>query len=140
MNSTDPPLDEARARELLSRERDRIEQSLAGLERIRKGELEEIDTGIDPADDSEMIEEEQVDDAVAEQLRGELEAVERAEARLEGGTYGYSIESADPIPAARLEAIPWAERTAGEQERYERGPRREQGKADTKSGDGPEED
>jgi DnaK suppressor protein len=119
MSSTDAPLDQARARELLARERERIEQSLAGLERIRESGLEEIDTGIDPADDSEVIEEGQVDEAVAEQLRGELEAVERAERRLEKGTYGYSIESGDPIPAPRLEAIPWAERTAEEQKRYE---------------------
>jgi DnaK suppressor protein len=56
-----------------------------------------------------------------EQLREELEAVERAEQRLQEGTYGLSIESGEPIPAARLEAIPWAERTAEEQDRYERG-------------------
>jgi len=119
MSDRDAPIDESRARALLSRERERIEQSLANLERIRKGEVEEIDTGIDPADDSEMIEEEQIDDALAEQLRGELEAVERAERRLEEGTYGFSIESGEPIPAGRLEAIPWAERTAEEQKRYE---------------------
>jgi DnaK suppressor protein len=119
MSDRDAPIDESRARALLSRERERIEQSLANLERIRKGEVEEIDTGIDPADDSEMIEEEQIDDALAEQLRGELEAVERAERRLEEGTHGFSIESGEPIPAGRLEAIPWAERTAEEQERYE---------------------
>jgi len=117
---TGSPLDAGRARELLSRERERIERSLKELERYRQGELEEIDTTVDPDDDAELIEEKQVDDALAEQLRGELEAIERAEARLREGTYGLSVESGEPIPAPRLEAIPWAERTPEEQERYER--------------------
>ncbi|MCW3068160.1 MAG: transcriptional regulator, TraR/DksA family, partial [Solirubrobacterales bacterium] len=37
------------------------------------------------------------------------------------GTYGLSVESGEPIPDARLEAIPWAERTTEEQARYELG-------------------
>ena len=52
-------------------------------------------------------------------IRDELEAIERAERRLAEGTYGLSVESGEPIPDGRLEAIPWAERTAAEQERYE---------------------
>ena len=115
------PLDGDRARELLRRERERIEASLAELEKVRESELEEIDNSPDfYGDDGEVIEETQVDDALREQLRAELEAIERAEKRLEEGTYGFSVESNDPIPAGRLEAIPWAERTAEEQERYER--------------------
>jgi RNA polymerase-binding transcription factor len=120
MSDRQPPIDAAHARELLRRERERIESSLADLEKIRESELEEIDTDINPYDDGETIEEEQVDNALAEQLRAELAAVERAEKRLEDGTYGFSVESGDPIPAERLETIPWAERTAEEQERYER--------------------
>jgi DnaK suppressor protein len=120
MSNREAPLDESRARELLQRERERIESSLAELEQVRESELEEIDTATDLFDDGEVIEEQQIDDALGEQLRRELEAVERAEKRLEDGTYGFSVESGDPIPAERLEAIPWAERTAEEQERYER--------------------
>ena len=48
------------------------------------------------------------------------DAIERAEKRLEEGTYGLSVESGRPIPDERLELIPWAERTADEQARYER--------------------
>ena len=121
MSEKEPPIDEARARELLRRERERIEGSLADLRRTRDSELEEIDTSTDPADDAEQIEEEQVDDAVLQQLREELEAIERAEKRLEDGTYGFSVESGEPIPAGRLVAVPWAERTAGEQQRREGG-------------------
>jgi DnaK suppressor protein len=118
MSKREPPIDEAHARELLRRERERIERSLAGSEKLRRGELDEIDTEADPSADGQRIEEEEVDDAVATQLREELELVERAEKRLEDGTYGFSVESGEPIPAERLEAVPWAERTAEEQKRY----------------------
>jgi hypothetical protein len=84
MSKREPPIDEAHARELLRRERERIESSLADLERLRRSELDEIDTDTDPVDDAELIEEGQVDEALAVQLRAELEAVERAEKRLEG--------------------------------------------------------
>jgi DnaK suppressor protein len=120
MTNTEPPIDPDRARELLRRERDRIESSLTDLERVRSSELEEIGSDAEPADDGGLIEEEEVDDAVAVQLRAELEAVERAEKRVEDGTYGFSVESGEPIPAQRLEAIPWAERTPAEQDRHER--------------------
>ena len=112
-------VDGARARDLLERERERIHEALADLERDRQKDLEEIEAAPDPADDAEIIESEEVDEALAEQLREQLAAVERAEERLASGTYGLSVESGEPIPAGRLEAIPWAERTAEEQERYE---------------------
>ncbi len=120
MSKGQSPLKETRARELLQAARERIEGSLAELEQLLEGELDEIDTDTDPLDGGEMIEEEQIDDALTEQLHAELEAVERAEKRLKDGTYGFSVESGEPIPPERLEAIPWAERTAEEQERYER--------------------
>jgi RNA polymerase-binding transcription factor len=120
MSNRKPPIDEAHARELLQGERERIESSLADLERLRRSELDEIDTATDTLDDGELIEEGEVDEALAVQLRAELEAVERAEKRLEDGTYGFSVDSGEPIPAERLEAIPWAERTTEEQEGYER--------------------
>jgi DnaK suppressor protein len=120
MSNAKPPIDEAHARELLRRERERIEGSLADLERTRSNELDEIDTSADPVEGSELIAETGVDDALQQQLRAELDAIERAEQRLEDGTYGFSIESGEPIPAGRLEAVPWAERTPEEQERYER--------------------
>jgi DnaK suppressor protein len=120
MSSSDPsPIDDARARELLSRERDRIERSLADFERNRDSELSGLDQH--PADDADHLQQDEVDEGLAEQLREQLAAVERAEARLEEGKYGLSIEGGEPIPAPRLEAIPWAERTAEEQEHYERG-------------------
>jgi DnaK suppressor protein len=111
-------MDEARARELLSSHRQRIERSLADLARTDDdSELSNLDQH--PADQATELYEDELDEGLADRLRAELEAVERAELRLEEGRYGLSIESGEPIPDARLEAIPWAERTAQEQERYE---------------------
>jgi len=45
---------------------------------------------------------------VAERERALLAEVERALAKIRGGTYGRSEATGDPIPYARLEAVPWA--------------------------------
>ena len=108
-----------RARELLARERSRIEQSIAALE--GEGPLEG-DERLEPGDeDSEDLYQDEFDQGRLEDLRSPLAAVERAEARLEAGTYGLSIESGDPIPDGRLEARPTAERTVEEDARFRRG-------------------
>jgi DnaK suppressor protein len=109
-------MDEARARELLDRERARIERSLrAYQEREGADELTHVDQHL--ADyGTETFDEELSQGRLAE-LREELAAIERAEKRLEEGTYGLSVQSGEPIPDARLELIPWAERTAEEQAR-----------------------
>jgi DnaK suppressor protein len=120
MSDREPPIDEAHARELLQRERERIEAQLADVERLRRSELDEIDSATDPTDDTELIEERAKDEELAEPVRDRLEAIGRAEKRLEDGTYGISVESGEPIPAARLEAVPWAERTTEEQQHHER--------------------
>ena len=43
--------------------------------------------------------------------------VERAIAKLEAGVYGLSEDSGEEIPLERLDVIPWARRTAQEEER-----------------------
>jgi RNA polymerase-binding transcription factor len=112
-------MDPDRARELLARERSRIEQSMAALE--GEGPLEG-DERLEPGDeDSEDLYQDEFDQGRLEDLRSQLAAVERAEARLKDGTYGLSIESGKPIPDGRLEARPTAERTVEEDERFRRG-------------------
>ena len=107
------------ARELLARERERVETALAAHE--GSGPLE-ADDRVEPGDrDSEDLYQDEFDAGRADDLRRELEAVERAEARLAAGTYGLSIESGEPIPDARLEAVPTTERTLEEEARYRRG-------------------
>jgi DnaK suppressor protein len=49
-----------------------------------------------------------------------LADVNRAIAKLEAGTYGTSEDSGAPIPLDRLEVVPWARRTAAEEERHRR--------------------
>jgi DnaK suppressor protein len=110
-------MDDDRARKRLQEERERIEGQLA---KLRTGPAEDDQSG-DPGDDATDLHDREVDAGLAEGLRSDLAAIERAEERLAKGTYGISIESGDPIPDGRLEAIPWAERTAEEQDRYERG-------------------
>ena len=111
-------MDPERARELLDRERARIEQALAAVE--GEGPLEASDR-IEPGDvDSEDLYQDEFNAGRAEDLHRELAAVERAEARLAAGNYGLSVESGEPIPDGRLEAVPTAERTLEEQQRYRR--------------------
>jgi DnaK suppressor protein len=112
-------MDTDRARELLQRERARIEQSLAAIE--GEGPLEG-DERLEPGDvDSEDLYQDEFNAGRVQDLRTELAALERAEARLAAGTYGLSVESGEPIPDGRLEALPTAERTVEEEERFRRG-------------------
>ncbi len=112
-------MDPERARELLKRERTRIEQALAVLQ--REGPLEASDR-VEPGDkDSEDLYQDEFNAGRAEDLQAELAEVERAEARLAAGTYGFSVESGEPIPDGRLEAVPTAERTIEEQRRHGQG-------------------
>jgi len=105
-------MDPDRARELLAGERERIERALAQLGREDTGEPADEE---DPANLASDLYQDELDEGLADDLREELAAVERAEARLAAGTYGLSIESGKPIPEERLEAIPTAERTADEE-------------------------
>jgi DnaK suppressor protein len=112
-------MDPGRARELLSRERRRIEAALAALD--RDGPLEGS-ARWEPGDEgTEDLYQDEFDEGRREDLQRELAGVERAEARLAEGTYGLSVESGQPIPEGRLEARPTAERTLEEEERYRRG-------------------
>ena len=70
--------------------------------------------------DSEDLYQDELDAGRKQQLQTELAALERAEARLAAGTFGLSIDSGEPIPDARLEALPTAERTVQEEERIGR--------------------
>jgi DnaK suppressor protein len=105
-----------RARELLARERERIEGALGIFK--NNGPLES-DISVEPGDEgSESLYQDEYDSGRESDLRDQLAAVERAEARLRDGTYGLSVKSGDPIPDARLEARPTAELTVEEQQSF----------------------
>jgi len=107
-------MDAEQAHQLLARERERIERAIAELsaedeqavaEQSEPGEL-----------GSEGLYEKELDTGLAEDLAEQLAAVERAEARLAAGTYGLSVQSGQPIPDERLQALPTAERTVAEEQ------------------------
>jgi DnaK suppressor protein len=104
-------VDPERARELLAAERRRIEGEVADLERGGAARDDEGETGDDAAD----LYQDELDDSREGDLREQLAAVERAEVRLAAGTFGLSVESGEPIPDERLEAIPTAELTVEEE-------------------------
>jgi DnaK suppressor protein len=110
-------VDPERARQLLARERERIVETLEGLEPTEGDEP--TTTYQHLADQASDVYEAELDEGLSDDLRNQLAALERAEARLSAGTFGLSVDSGEPIPDERLEAIPTAERTAEEQARFE---------------------
>jgi len=109
------PVDPQRAKELLDRERAQVESQIASIE----GEgPEESDERREPSDeDSEGLYQDELDAGRIEDLKERLAAIERAEERLATSTYGLSVQSGEPIPDERLEAVPTAELTVEESER-----------------------
>jgi DnaK suppressor protein len=112
-------MDQEHARQLLARERERIERALAGLGQADPEALAAQDESGD--DGSETLYQAEFDAGLAGDLAGQLATLERAETRLAAGTYGLSIESGESIPDDRLEALPTAERTLDEQKLRDRG-------------------
>ncbi len=107
-------MDPERARQLLAAERERIERALARLRHQESGEEADEE---DPGNLASELYQDELDEGLSDDLREQLAAVERAEERLAAGTYGLSVESGEPIPDERLEALPTAERTAAEEAR-----------------------
>jgi DnaK suppressor protein len=106
-------VDPERARELLQAERNRIERSLRT--HAHEDDGEEADDQ-DPGNLGADLYQDELDEGLRDDLQAQLAAVERAEARLEAGTYGLSVESGKPIPDERLEVYPTAELTVEEEE------------------------
>ena len=116
-------MDEARARELLRAERERVERAIAAVERPDPDQGDDGEPHLEQhiADQGSDVFDKELAEGHLEDLRDRLAAVERAEQRLADGTYGLSIKSGVAIPDARLEAVPTAERTVEEQAAWERG-------------------
>jgi DnaK suppressor protein len=110
-------MDPERAAELLHAERLRIERSLVTRQHQDDGEESDDE---DPGNLASDLYQDELDEGLRSDLEGQLRAVERAEARLEAGTYGLSVESGEPIPDERLEIYPTAELTVEEERARER--------------------
>jgi DnaK suppressor protein len=107
-------MDESRARALLRAERAEVATLLRETEEAATLDDQASDIPEDFGDAGLPLTEEANDEAVAEQLRDRLAAIDRALARIEAGTYGRSVLSGKLIPEARLEADPAAELTVQE--------------------------
>ena len=109
-------MDNQRARALLDAERTRVMDLLKETSAARREDraTEDAEAAIEYDDSAERLTAEATDEALIEGLRDRLGALDRAERRLDTGTYGRSIRSGDPIPDERLEADPAAELTAAE--------------------------
>jgi DnaK suppressor protein len=107
-------MDESRARALLRAERAEVATLLRQTEQEASEDEQVQDIPLDFGDAGLPLTEEANDEAVADQLRARLDAIDRALARLEAGTYGRSVLSGKPIPDERLEADPAAELTIDE--------------------------
>jgi DnaK suppressor protein len=107
-------MDDNRARQLLSDERIRVQELLDALERNQLHDRDGANESGDMSDSSESLVSEGTDDAVAANLTLRLEALDRADARLDAGAFGRSVKSGATIPDERLEADPAAELTVDE--------------------------
>jgi DnaK suppressor protein len=101
----------AELRAALETKRDHLRASLATHGRPI------VETNERPIEDVDLAEREiERNDAAAvgEHEHQLLDAVEAALAAMDGGSYGISEVSGEPIPFARLRAVPWARRNSDE--------------------------
>ena len=103
-------MDPEQAKERLAEERARIERQLGAVGPDQPGEEPE-----DWGDQGDDLDQAGRDDAIRDDLQRRLEAIGRAEQRIEEGTYGKSVISGEPIPEERLQALPWADRLVEEE-------------------------
>jgi DnaK suppressor protein len=116
-------VDEQQARTRLRAERAEVQRLLADTEGPGWDNREsEDEKGQDIDDAAQPLSAEGEDDAITESLRARLAAIDRAEQRLDNGTYGRSVRSGQPIPDGRLEADPAAELTVEEAAAQEAAP------------------
>ena len=107
-------MEDAKAKELLSAERSRVEGLLKDLDAAVAADRDASNQTGDMYDSAEPLTTEGTDESVRTELEERLAAIGRAEQRVEAGTYGVSVRSGQSIPDDRLEADPAAELTVEE--------------------------
>jgi len=103
-----------KAKELLRAERLRVEDLLSDMDQAGRDDRTAANQPGEMYDSAEPLTREGTDESVRAGLQERLAAIDRAEQRLEAGTYGFSVRSGQPIPDDRLEADPAAELTTAE--------------------------
>ena len=118
--------DTSRFRDLLLRERSRVEAAIENLQRENPGSLEE-ETGEETMFDNHLGDaatatyDRELDYSLEDGEARVLRSIDRALARIDEGTYGTCARCGKPIPEDRLEAPPWAELCIEHQRELERG-------------------
>lgn len=100
VDHVDDELRDEAARQL-HEEVDKFEKQLQELESVLAGMFSDHDTIQEDRDSTSQA---------IESTRGDLQRAQRALERIDDGTFGLCISCGGPIAAARLEAIPEAER------------------------------
>lgn len=102
----------AQLRRALVQKRNELQAALSANQQTQRQPTSEAEAG----DVAELIIEQ--DDAGRAVVRETqlLSDVERAIAKIDAGTYGFSEISGAPISIERLDAVPWARRTLEEEE------------------------
>ena len=100
-------------RELLLEERARYTRQADRLASEAAALVEDLEPGDVQFDEESgegdtIVVERERDLAMSAQAMAAVDDIDLALARIEGGTYGLSIVSGQPIPKERLRAIPWA--------------------------------
>ena len=100
-------MNEDRARERICAERADVRRLLKETEsQGRKDRATEDEQGADISDPAQPLTAEFENQVITANLRNRLAALDRADQRLDDGTYGRSVQSGVPIPDERLEAVP----------------------------------
>jgi DnaK suppressor protein len=108
-------VDEDHARARIRAERAEVQSLLQDtVSERRQDRSAEDEQGADISDPAQPLTAQFEADAITANLGDRLAALDRAEQRLNDGTYGRSVRSGLPIPDERLEADPAAELTIEE--------------------------
>ncbi|MGY2700709.1 TraR/DksA family transcriptional regulator [Nocardioides sp. HB32] len=109
------------AKQLLEAERQRLRRLLATTSEAKLDDsAAERAAGDGDVDAAQPLEHEAIDSAIEQSLHERLDAIARAEKRIEDGTYGKSVESGRAIRDDRLAIDPAAELTVAEAARRHR--------------------
>ena len=93
-------------REALTGQATRLEDEANSL--IEEQEMGDVQFDDEGGEGDTMVVERERDLALSAQARQIIADIDAALERITLGTYGYSVESGQPIARERLEAIPWA--------------------------------
>jgi DnaK suppressor protein len=126
MSDAQPHIDAAfveKQRRELTKLRDALRKSSAAAE-IDEGNVKDASAGQSRGfeDDAQKLDTLEKEGVLVNRTVARIARVERALAKIDAGTYGFSDVSGAPIPRERLSAMPDAINTIREQEESERAP------------------